>query len=246
MSNELCGIVCVHGDTQAQSYPVFALAHLLGIKLMPRIRGIPSLVFHRPDGKVTYESINSLFSEAIDWKMIETHLPDMLRVVVSIKLGKITPSAILRRLGTHSRRNKVYFAFRELGKVIRTMFLLRYISDVDMRKMIHAETNKSEQFNQFAKALMFGGGGIIAENLRHEQRKIVKYNHLVANMVILHNVVRMTKILTELRLEGVEVTQEMLAGLKPYRLESINRFGDYVIDIRRKVIPMIFDTKIIV
>lgn len=236
----------VHGDTQAQSYPVFALAHLLGIKLMPRIRGIPSLVFHRPDGKVTYEAINSLFSETIDWKMIETHLPDMLRVVVSIKLGKITPSAILRRLGTHSRRNKVYFAFRELGKVIRTMFLLRYISDVDMRKMIHAETNKSEQFNQFAKALMFGGGGIIAENLRHEQRKIVKYNHLVANMVILHNVVRMTKILTELRLEGVEVTQEMLAGLKPYRLESINRFGDYVIDIRRKVIPMIFDTKIIV
>jgi len=40
----------------------------------------------------------------------------------------------------------------------------------------------------------------------------VKYNHLVANMVILHNVVRMTKILTELRLEGVEVTQECWRG----------------------------------
>jgi hypothetical protein len=31
--------------------------------------------------------------------------------------------------------------------------------------------------------------GVIAENLRHEQRKIIKYNHLVANLVILHNVV---------------------------------------------------------
>jgi TnpA family transposase len=28
----------VHGDTQAQSRPVFALAHLLGMKLIPRIR----------------------------------------------------------------------------------------------------------------------------------------------------------------------------------------------------------------
>ena len=36
--------------------------------------------------------------------MIETHLPDMLRVAVSIKLGKISASAILRRLGTYSRK----------------------------------------------------------------------------------------------------------------------------------------------
>ena len=35
--------------------------------------------------------------------MIEPHLSDMLRVVVSIKLGKIAASAILRRLGTDSR-----------------------------------------------------------------------------------------------------------------------------------------------
>ena len=39
----------IHGDTQAQSYTVFALSHLLGIKLMPRIRGIKDLVFHRPE-----------------------------------------------------------------------------------------------------------------------------------------------------------------------------------------------------
>lgn len=38
----------IHGDTQAQSYTVFPLSHLLGIKLMPRIRGIKDLVLHRP------------------------------------------------------------------------------------------------------------------------------------------------------------------------------------------------------
>ena len=235
----------VHGDTQAQSYPVFALAHLLGIKLMPRIRGIKNLVFHRPHARTTYQNIDSLFSDVVDWKLIETHLPDMLRVAVSIKLGKITASAILRRLGTHSRKNKVYFAFRELGKVTRTMFLMRYINDVELRRLIHAETNKSEQFNQFAKALLFGGGGIIAENIRHEQRKVVKYNHLVANMVILHNVVRMTGILARLREQGHEITPEMLAGLGPFRLESINRFGDYTLDFRRKVGPLNSDLPII-
>lgn len=225
----------IHGDTQAQSYTVFALSHLLGIKLMPRIRGIKDLVFHRPDSNKKFAHIDRLFSDDINWQMIETHLPDMLRVAVSIKLGKISASAILRRLGTYSRKNKLYFAFKELGKVVRIMFLLKYVGDVELRRLIHAETNKSEQFNGFAKKLFFGGEGEIAENLRHEQRKVIKYNHLIANMVILHNVVGMSRVLKQLQAEGAVINQEVLAGLAPYRLEHINRFGDYVLDFRRKV-----------
>ena len=225
----------IHGDTQAQSYTVFALSHLLGIKLMPRIRGIKDLVFHRPEGGKKFQHIDRLFSDDINWPLIETHLPDMLRVAVSIKLGKISASAILRRLGTYSRKNKLYFAFREQGKVIRTQFLLKYVGDVELRRLIQSETNKSEQFNGFAKKLFFGGEGEIAENLRHEQRKVIKYNHLLANMVILHNVVGMSRVLKQLQAEGVLINQELLAGLAPYRLEHINRFGDYVLDFRRKV-----------
>jgi TnpA family transposase len=44
---------------------------------------------------------------------------------------------------------------------------------------------------------MFGGEGVIAENVRHEQRKVIKYNHLVANMVILYNVQWMSRKLKE-------------------------------------------------
>lgn len=35
-------------------------------------------------------------TEVIDWKLIETHFPDMLRAVISIKKGKIKASTILR------------------------------------------------------------------------------------------------------------------------------------------------------
>lgn len=80
----------------------------------------------------------------------------MLRIALSIKAGKITPSTILRRLGTASRKNKLYFAFRELGRVVRTEFLLKYIGDVELRKAMQAATNKSEEFNQFIKWIFFG------------------------------------------------------------------------------------------
>ena len=207
---------------------------------MRRIRGIKDLNLYRAGPKEKYSNIEPLLSDSINWNLIETHLPSMLRVAVSIKVGKIAPSAILRRLGSQSRRNKVYTAFQELGRVVRTLFLLEYIGDVDLRRVIHAETNKSEQFNAFAKWSFFGGDGIIAENLRHEQRKIIKYNHLVANMVILHNVQGMTRILKDMKDEGTELTAEMLGGIAPLRPRHINRFGDYTLDPRRKVAPMDF------
>ncbi len=235
----------VHGDTQAQSFPVFGLAHLLGINLMPRIRNIKDLVFSRPEPGRTYENIQALFGDSIDWTLIETHVHDMLRVAISIKLGKITASTILRRLGTYSRKNKLYWAFRELGKAVRTLFLLRYIDDVEVRKTIHAATNKSEEFNGFVKWAFFGGEGIIAENIQHEQRKIVRYNQLVANLIILHNVEQMTRVLAELRDEGRTISPEILAGLSPYRTSHINRFGDYTLDLKRQVEPIDFSRRIL-
>jgi len=119
-----------------------------------------------------------------------------------VRLGRITSSTILRRLGTHSRKNKLYVAFQELGKVLRTIFLLGYISDVDLRRCINAQTNKSEQFNNFLKLSFFGNGGLIAENVRHEQQKVMKFAHLVANMLIVYNVHDVERVIRGLRDEG--------------------------------------------
>tara|TARA_B100000949_G_scaffold154315_1_gene135650 strand:- start:1758 stop:2198 length:441 start_codon:yes stop_codon:yes gene_type:complete len=136
-------------------------------------------------------------------------------------------------------------AFKELGKAVRTLFLLRCIDELELRKTIQSATNKSEEFNGFIKWLFFGGEGIIAENVRHEQRKIVKYNQLVANMVILYNVEKMTRVLKDLSGEGVVISKDLLNGLSPYRNSNINRFGDYNLDLEREVPPLDFGIKIL-
>ena len=113
----------------------------------------------RPSKTTHYRHIDSLFTDVIDWSLIETHLPDMLRVVLSIRAGRISASTLLRKLGTYSRKNRLYQAFQELGRVVRTAFLLRYLNDASFAAMIQAATNKSEAFNGFVQWLFFGGGG---------------------------------------------------------------------------------------
>jgi TnpA family transposase len=228
----------VHADTQGQSEAIFGLAYLLGIQLQPRIRDWKGLEFYRAGKESRYEHIDSLFTAQANMELIESMLPDMLRVAVSIYRGAILPSDILRRLGSYSRKNKLYFAFRELGRVVRTIFLLRYIADAELRQTIHAATTKSERFNQFVQWVAFGGNSVIAENVRDEQRKFIKYNHLVANLLVFHNVVNMTKAIERWEAEGHTVSDEILAVLSPYQTEHINRFGTYVLNFDRVPAPL--------
>ena len=224
----------IHGDTHAQSTVVFGLAHLLGIKLMPRIKDINSLVFFKPDGRLNYDHIDSLFSDNINFNLIRQHYREMLRVVISIKLGKVSASTIIRRLGSEGIRSSLFYAFRELGRVVRTQFLLEYIQDIEMRETVHAATCKSEEFNNFLQWVFFYNNGMIQENLQHERAKLVKYNHLVANLIILHNVNAMSKVLKRLKHEGVGITEELLAGLSPYRSSHINLLGTYQLQTNKR------------
>ncbi|MGL5085341.1 MAG: transposase, partial [Clostridium sp.] len=123
----------VHGDTQGQSSTVFALTYMLGIKLMPRIRNWKDLKFYKATNDLKYTHIEALFKDTINWNLIDTHYKDLFQVVLSIKSGKILPSTLLRKLNNDSKKNKLFQAFRELGKVIRTIYLLEFISNVSLR-----------------------------------------------------------------------------------------------------------------
>ena len=228
----------IHADTQGQSTAIFGLAFLLGIELMPRIRNWKDqhLFRHTPD--VSYEHIDELFSAQVDWDLIATLLPDMMRVAVSIRTGNILPSDILRRLNSGSRKNKLYFGFRELGRVVRTIFLLRYLSDAELRRTIQAATNKSERFNQFVQWISFGGDSVIAENTRDEQRKFIKYNHLVANLLVFHNIVTLSRAFDRLQADGLKASAQAMAALTPYQTEHINRFGSYTLNFSRTPEPL--------
>ncbi len=220
----------LHADTQGQSEPVFGLAHLLGIQLFPRMRTWNDAIFYRPSKSARYQHIDALFSEVIEWDLIERHWEDMMQVALSIQAGKILPSMLLRKLGSHNRQNKLYRAFRELGRVLRTLFLLRYISEADLRQTIRAETTKIESFNDFLDWISFGGP-VIKSGDPVEQNKRIKYMNLVANSVMLQNVADLTDVLNTLVADGYPVTQELVARLSPYLREHIRRFGQYVLDM---------------
>ena len=189
----------------------------------------------------SYKHISELFTlKEANWQLIESMYYDMLRAVMSIQSGKIKASTILKKLCFKSKKSKLHQAFRELGRVVRTIFLLNYIADVDFRKKIQAATCRSEEFNDYINWITFGKGNIIHENNSKIQQKVIAFGRMVANAVMLHTVANTTNVLNELSAEGIEYVKDDLSVLSAYFRENINRYGVLELSRLRKTMPLKF------
>jgi Tn3 transposase DDE domain-containing protein len=100
---------------------------------------------------------------------------------------------------------------------------------------------QAEQVERVADAAhcYHSGEGLIAENDRLAQRKIVKYNHLLSNCLLFYTMASMSHVLGDLRGEGYPIDAAVAAALSPYTTGHVIRFGHYSLDLNR--VPMALD-----
>jgi TnpA family transposase len=206
---------------------VFTLAYLLGIELMPRIRGWKKLKLYHPGDGSSFTALPRLFAGKVNWRRIEEHYPDFMRLALAIHSGKLAPSAVLARINSQSSRDPFSLALQELGNAVRTRYLLRWICDKELRGSVRKGTTEVERSHQFTKYLNFGGEGGLRTNSPAEQEKAIVYNELVANAVALQTVADQTQAFHELRRRGIEISPADLAHFSPYPTSRVTRFGEY-------------------
>jgi TnpA family transposase len=219
----------IHSDTQGQHEAIVGLAFLRGIELMPRMRNWQDRMVYRPLPKSTYTHIDAICSEkAIDGELIRMHVPDLLRIALSIKEGRMLPATILRTIS--AGRSSLARASRERGRVRRTGFRTRLMTETELQASIQKETTKSEPFNRFAQWLGFGSAGVIRENDRAAQRKAIQDNVLIANAMIFDHTVMRSQDLRMVIRSGYDVDPACVAALSPDATKDVARFGKATID----------------
>ncbi|MFK0294722.1 Tn3 family transposase [Streptomyces sp. NPDC090442] len=153
--------------------------------------------------------------------------PTLMRVALSVREGTVSSVTLLRRLNDKSHKNQVYKAFREVGRAVRTIVLLRYLSDPVLREQIARATNKAEAYNGYTKWLHFGSHGYLRSRDPELQEKAVQFLDLVASSVIFSTAVDMTHTLQTMAADGWAIRAEDLAPISPHRRDDVLRFGDY-------------------
>jgi TnpA family transposase len=178
---------------------------------------------------VHYRHSEVLFTDPIDWELSETHWQDVMHVALSIDIGRISSAMLRRKWGHWSRKNRLYLAAPAVGRVQRTRYLLRWISEAALRRGVTAGTKSVEGYQALTTWMPCGGEGIITDNDPDEQQKRARSLGLLTSALIFWNVAEMTRVIGDVVEEGSPVQQEDRAVLSPYLTRHIKRCGDYTL-----------------
>ncbi|HVI19512.1 MAG TPA: Tn3 family transposase, partial [Gaiellales bacterium] len=138
-------------DTGAYTDTIFGIFHLLGYQFSPRLADIGGTRFWRVDGKADYGALNELAPQRINTALIVQHWEDLLRLAGSLKLGTVQAAGLIRTLQTKDRPTKLARALEELGRLIKTLYLLRFIDDEAYPRRILVQLNRGEGRHQLAR-----------------------------------------------------------------------------------------------
>jgi len=195
-------------------------------------------LLYRSERSQYYSRRDPLFSGTVNWSLIREHYDLFMQLSIAIQSAALAPSAVLARINSYSTRNRFALALQELGKAVRTTFLLDWIMNDSMRRAAHKCTTKIERHHKFAKHLAFGEHGLLRSNDPSDQEKAIVYNELVANAVVLQNVVDQTQALHALKSEGTRFSNADLAHLSPYGTSNLKRFGNFPTDLIPDPVPV--------
>ena len=128
----------------------------------------------------------------MDEKDIRTSWDDLLRLVATIKLKKATASEIFRRLNSYSRQDRLYATMKAFGQIIKSMFILHYIDQVELRQAIEKQLNKIDSRTDTRAVAVGNPRGI--EHAEKEDREVSEgCTHLTRNSIICWNCLYLTR-----------------------------------------------------
>jgi TnpA family transposase len=188
-------------DTHGYTETIFAATHMLGIFFAPRIKNLKKqqLCCFKENRIKSYKDkdYKILPSEYVVEKHMEENWEDILRLIATIKLKHTSASQIFKRLSSYANKNPLYKGLQEFGKITKTIFILKYYDDLELRQAIEKQLNLVELSHKFAKAVFFGNNQEFDVESKEEQDIIVNCRRLIQNIIVLWNYLYLTRLLME-------------------------------------------------
>lgn len=217
-------------DTHGYTEIIFALCHLLGFYFMPRIRDLKDQQLYRVDRSVDSGVFTPLLTKTADLNIVEEQWEEMIRVAISLKQRTAPAHVVVQRLTNSFPSDRLSKAFTNLGRIVKTQYILRYLTDLELRQTVQLQLNKGEYRHKLPRRIFFADQGEFTTGDYEEIMNKASCLSLVSNAILHWNTIKINDIVENLRSQGEEIGQETLAhiSLLPYKHVVPN--GTYFIE----------------
>ncbi len=216
-------------DTHGYTEMVFAVSHLIGVTFAPRIKdpSAQSLVsFGKMKSELTGKGYPIIPAYYVNESRIKRNWDNILRLIATIKLREHRASTILRRLGEYSNQHPLQEALKEFGRVIKSIFMLKYFDDVALRQTIEKQLNKGELANKFSGAISFADQNLL-EAYSEDQEISVMCRTIIQNIIILWNYIELTQIIMKSEPDERALLLENILSASILTWRHVNLHGTY-------------------
>jgi len=118
-------------------------------------------------------------------------------------------------------------ALAELGRIVKTLYLLAYLDDEPYRRRILTQLNRTEARHALARQVFHGQRGQLRQRYREGQEDQLGALGLVLNAIVLWNTRYLDAALNQLRDQRHPVHDDDVARLSPLIHQHINLLGRY-------------------
>ena len=134
---------------------------------------------------------------------------------------------MLRKLGAYRQQNRLHVALGEIGRVERSLFMLDWIEDPQLRKDCHAGLSKGEARHTLARAVFAHSQGRIRDRSHEAQQKRVMALNLVIAAIVYWNTWYLDRAAEHLRRRGQLADPGLLRHVLPLGWEHIALTGEF-------------------
>ncbi len=221
-------------DTHGFTEHLFGLCALLGIAFMPRLKDLPDQVLSCIDRNADYGALQPLLRGRINVELILEQWDQLVRLAASLK-DRLTPAhVVMQRLANANASDRLAGALTQLGRLMKTVHILRYIHEAPLRDAIQLQLNRGEFRHILAKSLFFANWGSLRSGDYEEVMNKASCLSLLSNAVLVWNTVHIARIVGQLRAAGHEVRDEDLARVSPLMHAHVIPNGSYFQSPRRR------------
>jgi TnpA family transposase len=166
----------------------------------------------------------------VDTAFIAEHWDRMGQFYASLEQGHTTASVALKRLAGFTTKNRFYRANRDLGRIFKTEFILKYMSEPQLRRRIRRGLLKVDQLHALARDVYYGRRGRINAHELHEQMNSCSCLTLILACIIYWQARELDRVLNECDPQSNGINVSLLEHVSPIEWENVVLYGEYVIN----------------
>ena len=171
-------------------------------------------------------------------KLIISEWDNIKRIMASVARKDVAQSTIIRKLSSYSKKNRTLKALIEFDRIIMSIYILKYVDDIQLRQRVHRALNRGEAFHQLRKALLQVSGKKILGKSENALEISNQCNRVLACCLIHYN----ASLLSELLIQSEMVGDEQLAGqikrLSPVAWQHISLHGNFIFSTNEELVDI--------